>query len=123
MKKDRPITLALRGKDGFTLYKTMFHCEPARNRIDCQNVPELPIIWTKFTFSIPKTFAQAKQEGWGVYNLNNHGDSYKLQNYFSFVMEDVQKVDFIFGAPSLVYAFQEFHIEATKVTITTALKP
>jgi len=122
MRKGRPITLVLRGHDGFTLYKTLFYCEPDGNEVDCENGSELPTNWTKYTFSIPKTFAQAKQEGWGIYNLKDIDDDYKLQHYFNSVMSDVQKVDFMFGAPRVLYGIQEFHIEATRVTITTALK-
>lgn len=131
---ERPITLLLRGEDGFTLYKTMYYCEPKGGGINCPNVPNLPTNWTTYKFSIPQTLAEAEQERWGVYNLKEHGISYKLKDIvkdkdpnnqkdlFESVMSDVQKVDFLYGAPRLVYGLQYYVIDATNVTITTSEK-
>ncbi len=114
-----PMTLVLRGKDGFTLYKTMQYCEPAGRDINCPGVPPFSAEWVKYTFQIPDSVDEAVLNNWGVYNLHNMDTKYSVRHYYSQILANVEKVDFMLGAPHLIYGLQLFAIDARNPTVVS----
>jgi hypothetical protein len=115
----RPVSVVLGNTDQrFYLYKSITDCRNAKDR--CPETTSIESAWATYRFKIPQSVADAEAENWQVFSDRNQCT--KVADCFNQVMSNVQRVEFVYGNPTVYYVSNPLlSVMATNVSIKKRL--